>query len=120
MRGQQPSLDLALRQALRAQYQAHPRWSYQLHADNLAVLARENPGLGPMPSYATVRRFMKTQGLVPRRRGPSRSTPGADRTAARLEQREVRSFEAEYVHLRVPGERERPDRSNVNTQIGAT
>jgi len=96
--GQQPSLGLALRQALRAQAQAHPRWSYQLHVDNLAVLGRADPALGPVPSYATLRRFMKTQGLVPRRRAPRRSTPGAERAAARLEQREVRSFEAEYVH----------------------
>ena len=38
--GQQPSLGLALRQALRAQYRAHPRWSYQLHADLLCSCAR--------------------------------------------------------------------------------
>ena len=96
--GQHPSLSVAVRQALRAQYQAHPSWSYQLHADNLAVLGREDPALGPTPSYATVRRFMKTQGLVPRRRPPRPRTPGAERAAVRLEQREVRSFEAEYVH----------------------
>jgi putative transposase len=41
---------------------------------------------------------MKTQGLVPRRRPPRPRTPGAARAAVRLEQREVRSFEAEYVH----------------------
>jgi transposase InsO family protein len=96
--GQQPSLGLAVRQVLRAQYQGHPGWSYQLHTDNLAVLAREDGALGPMPSYATVRRFMKTQGLVPRRRPSSRHTAGAERAAVRLEQREVRSFEVEYVH----------------------
>jgi len=96
--GQHPSLSVAVRQALRAQYQAHPSWSYQLHADNLAVLGREDPALGPTPSYATVRRFMKTQGLVPRRRPPRPRTPGAERAAVRLEQREVRSFEAEYIH----------------------
>ena len=96
--GQQPSLSLALRQALRAQYQAHPRWSYQLHADNLAVLARADAALGPMPSYATVRRFMKAQGLRPQPRRARSSTPGAERAAVRLAEREVRSFEAEYVH----------------------
>jgi putative transposase len=96
--GQQPSLGLALRQALRAQYQAHPSWSYQLHADNLAVLVHADAALGTMPSYATVRRFMKTQGLRPQRRRARPSTPGAVRAAVRLEQREVRSFEVEYVH----------------------
>ncbi|MEK7370587.1 MAG: DDE-type integrase/transposase/recombinase [candidate division NC10 bacterium] len=96
--GQQPSLSLALRQALRAQYRAHTSWSYQLHADNLAVLATETPTLGSMPSYATIRRFLKTQGLLPQRRLPRRSTPGTEQAAARLEAREVRSFQAEYVH----------------------
>ena len=96
--GQQPSLSLAFRQVLRAQYRAHPRWSYQLHTDNLAVLGREDAALGPMPSYATVRRFMKAQGLRPQPRRPRPDTPGAERAAARLEEREVRSFEAEYVH----------------------
>jgi putative transposase len=96
--GQHPSLNVVVRQALRAQHQAHPSWSYQLHADNLAVLARADAALRPMPSYATVRRFMKTQGLVPRPRAPRRTTPGAERAAVRLEQREIRSFEVEYVH----------------------
>jgi transposase InsO family protein len=96
--GQYPSVGLALRQALRAQYQAHPSWSYQLHADNLAVLVRGDAALGAAPSYATVRRFMKTQGLRPQPRRARPSTPGATRATVRLEQREVRSFEAEYVH----------------------
>lgn len=39
---------------------------------------------------------MKTQGLLKQRRFPD--TPGGRRAAARLDQREVRSFEAEYVH----------------------
>ncbi len=51
---------------------------------------------GPLPSYATLRRFMKAHGLLKQRRFPD--TPGGRRAAARLEQREVRSFEAEYVH----------------------
>jgi transposase InsO family protein len=96
--GQYPSVGLALRQALRAQYQAHPSWSYQLHTDNLAALGRGDATLGTVPSYATVRRFMKAQGLRPQPRHARRSTPGATRAAVRLEQREVRSFEAEYVH----------------------
>jgi hypothetical protein len=45
-----------LRATLRAQYDAHRTWTYQLHVDNLAVLAKEDPSLGSMPSYSTVRR----------------------------------------------------------------
>jgi hypothetical protein len=96
--GQQPSLGEKLRALLRAQHQAHRRWSYKLHADNLAVLAEQDSELGPMPSYATVRRYMKAQGLFRGRRKSGPKTPGAEHAAARLEQLEVRSFEAEYVH----------------------
>jgi hypothetical protein len=62
--GQQPSLGPALRVALRAQYQAHQSWSYQLHVDNLAVLVAENGELGSMPSYPTLRRYMKEIGVI--------------------------------------------------------
>ena len=31
---------------LRAQYQAHSRWSIQLHRDNLATLVKGDPSLG--------------------------------------------------------------------------
>lgn len=96
--GQQPSLSPALRAALRAQYATHRSWSYQLHTDNLAVLVAENGELGPMPSYPTLRRYMKAQGMFRQRRRTAPETPGQERAAARLEQMEVRSFEAEYVH----------------------
>lgn len=86
-----------LGEALRAQYREHPSWSYKLHADNLAALVRAHPELGPMPSYGTVRRWLKAQGLLrrPRRRRPP--TPGEARADARIEQLEVRSFENAYV-----------------------
>ena len=96
--GQHRRLSPALRQAVRAQHQAHPSWTVQLHHDNLAVLVAEDPTLAPMPSYATLRRYLEAQGLTRQRRPSTRSTPGAEQAATRLAQREVRSFEAEYVH----------------------
>jgi transposase InsO family protein len=87
-----------IREALLAQYWAHPSWSYQLHHDNLAALVAAEPERGALPSYATVRRFMKSQGLVRRRRKDTRLRPGERRAAARREQREVRSYEATHVH----------------------
>lgn len=96
--GTQPGFPRALQAVLRAQHREHPTWSYQLHADNLAALVAADATLGPMPSYATVRRFMKHQGLLKRRRRGPRGTPGAARAAHRLDQREVRSYEAEHVH----------------------
>ncbi len=95
--GQQGSLRDSARQALLAQHAAHPSWSAQLHYDNLRALAEQTPDIGPVPSYSTVRRFMKAHGLFRRRRLTSRRTQGAQLAEARLAKREVRSYEAEYV-----------------------
>lgn len=87
-----------LKEALRAQHAAHPSWSYQLHFDNLKALAKAKPELGRPPSYATVRRWMKSVGLRRGRRLPKNATPGMKQAAARLEEREVRSYENPYVN----------------------
>ena len=95
--GGHSSVSAAQRVALRRQHRDHPGWSYQLHHGNLKVLAERQPELGRVPSYAVVRRWMKTQGVYRRKRVRVRHTAGAHRAAWRLEQREVRSYEAEYV-----------------------
>ena len=97
--GGQHRLSVALRNALRTQFKAHPSWSYLLHAQNVAVLAAQDRALGPMPSYATVRRYMKSHTMVrqPRKRARPR-TAGLEQAEQRLEQREVRSFEAEFTN----------------------
>jgi len=66
----------------------------QLHHDNLRVTLRA-AGL-KWPSYPSVRRYLKAEGLL-RRRPPKRSTDGAVAARERLEQREVRSYEVEHV-----------------------
>ncbi|MEA2738183.1 MAG: putative transposase [Acetobacteraceae bacterium] len=96
--GEQVSMTPPLRQALLAQYDAHKSWSAQLHHDNLAALAEIRSELRPVPSYATVRRFLASHGLTKRRPMTTRQTVGALAAAARLEAREVRSYEAEYVN----------------------
>lgn len=95
--GQHPAIAAAMAAVLRSQYETYPTWSYQLHLDNLAVLAAEQPGLGPVPSYASLRRFMVAQGWLRRRRAPRSQRPGERRAEHRLEVRETRSYEAEYV-----------------------
>jgi transposase InsO family protein len=96
--GGHPALSVKLREELALQYKAHPSWSYQLHADNLAVLAGQKPELGEAPGYASVLRFMKAHGLVKRpRRGPPES-PGGQAAERRFESREVRSYESEHVN----------------------
>jgi hypothetical protein len=83
---------------LDAQYRQHRGWSYQLHFDNLAALVEELPDLGPLPSYATVRRRMLKRGWLRRRPLPRNPTPGQILAAERLEKREVRSYEIPTVH----------------------
>jgi transposase InsO family protein len=83
---------------LAQQYKKFPHWSYQLHLDNLAALIKTRPELGTMPSYATVRRRMIANGFRPRPSARKPTTAGMQQAAQKLEQREVRSFEAQYVH----------------------
>ena len=96
--GVQASMIPALRQVLLEQYGAHKSWSAQLHHDNLVALAETRAELRPVPSYTTVRRFLAANGLTRRRATTTRQTDGALAAAARLEAREVRGFEAEYVN----------------------
>jgi transposase InsO family protein len=78
------------------QYRDHPHWTYQLHYDNLASAVKADPSLAPLCSYSTVKRYMQASGMVRKRRGP-KLRPGEARAARRRENREVRSYEAEYV-----------------------
>jgi len=96
--GEQASMTTALRQALLAQYNAHKSWSAKLHHDNLVALAETRSDLRPVPSYTTVRRFLRAHGLAKRRPLTTRQTAGALAAAARLDAREVRSYEADYVN----------------------
>ncbi len=97
--GTRPSVSTALRDAVAAQHREHPSWSVQLHHDNLAVAVVSDSSLGPLPSYATLRRFMKSQALVRARRRVGRPlTSGEERAARALQQREVRSYEASHVN----------------------
>jgi len=95
--GKHPAVSAALSERITRQYLQHPSWSYQLHAENLAAAVEKEPALGRCPSYGCVARFMKSHGLIKRpRRGPAHS-PGAALAERRFENREVRSYESEYV-----------------------
>jgi putative transposase len=83
--------------AIERQYQQHTDWTVQLHYDNLVALSETTPVLQPMPSYSTLRRHLKARGLH-RQRSVSAQRPGEQRARERLERREVRSYEAEYVN----------------------
>ncbi|MDT8843638.1 hypothetical protein ParKJ_40245 [Paraburkholderia fungorum] len=80
-------------QAIRAQYREHPGWTCQLHFDNLKVTLGE----AGLPSYTTLRRYLRAQGLY-RERKPRHTSTGAMLARDRLEKLEVRSFEVEHVN----------------------
>lgn len=86
-----------LKRVIQGQHCDHPNWSYQLHLDNLAVRVKAMPELGAMPSYSTLYRYMKANGLNKQRK--VRHHAGKTHIATEwIEPREVRSFEMDYVH----------------------
>jgi transposase InsO family protein len=92
--GKQRALTEALQAALRNQYGQHPSWTVQLHYDNIEVLAEIDARLVPLPSYTTVVRWMRAQGL---KRKPRKSRRrGEIEAIQRREKREVRSFEVTH------------------------
>ena len=97
-RGWQRSLSERMERVLRAQYAEHPSWTARLHHDNLVARAKNDGTLGEVPSYATVRRFLRSKGLRKLPRRPKRNpTAGQLQATQRLEQREVRTYEVEHV-----------------------
>ena len=91
------SLDAALAERLFLQYRDYPHWSYKLHYDNLAALVKSDASLGALRSYCTVRRYMKAHGLVRQPRPHPKGHPALAGTVFRRQDREIRSYEAEYV-----------------------
>ena len=92
--GRFPSLAPAAIATLLTQYREHPGWTMQLHVDNLRVVLADSDS--PVPSYPTVRRYLKAKGMF-RQARPKRATDGALAARDRLERLEVRSFEVDHV-----------------------
>jgi transposase InsO family protein len=84
--------------ALAEQYAEHPTWSYQLHADNLRADCEAKPELGSAPSYATVRRHLKSQGWFRQRKRRDDDRPGAQTARRTRAGRECRGWEMSHVH----------------------
>lgn len=84
---------------LNENYREHPSWSRKLHCDNLRVWIENHPEPPgpPMPSYSSVVRYMRRKGFwkLPRARSPN--SPSKAQALERLEKRETRRFEVEYV-----------------------
>lgn len=88
--GSFPSVAAEVVAFLATQHRAHPKWSYQLHHENLVAAARSTPELGRPPSYPTLRRYMQAKGLWrDRRRRPTEDGANPHQN------RETRSFEVD-------------------------
>lgn len=72
---------------LRAIRRAHPGWSMQLVADELAARLRQRKSTTATPSYPTIRRWMVANGLKRVRNRPRKASPKT---------RETRRYEAEH------------------------
>lgn len=92
--GRERAIDTEISKILHHQYLFYPGWSYKLHADNLAA-SLEHKQLGSLPSYSSVRRLMIAKGWL---RKSSPKSKGQQLAMDRLENREVRSYEAQYIH----------------------
>jgi transposase InsO family protein len=86
-------LSQAVIDVLSAQYRDHPRWSCQLHFDNLGAALPE--GL-VLPSYTTIRRYLNAQGMV-RHSAARRGRAGEAVRERQPQAREVRSYEVDHV-----------------------
>lgn len=93
--GEQRVLSPIVIETLTAQYRDHPGWSAQLHYDNLRAALGCDQAL---PSYTTVRRYLKAQGLIKKARPRNRLTAGQLAAEVHLQSREVRSFEVDHVN----------------------
>ncbi len=101
--GKNRTLSPQLIESIQQQYKVHPQWSVQLHYDNLKIACGVADCAGEctetFPSYSTVRRFMKQQGMHKRNRPQKRGgSIAAQRAAQRLERLEVRSYEVDHAH----------------------
>jgi putative transposase len=89
-------LDEILKSEIRRQHKNHPSWSAKLHCDNLQAFARVK-GLADDFSYQSVRRYLRTHGLVRTKRRRGLIRPGEEAAHIVAETREIRSYEVSHV-----------------------
>ncbi|MBK9260448.1 MAG: transposase family protein [Polyangiaceae bacterium] len=94
--GKQPCVHAVLKETIRCLHQQFPWLSFQLHYDNIVALAEKDPTIHPIPSYSTICRYMKSQGLL--RAKSSKIRQKKSNTGEVYEVRETRSFEVEHVN----------------------
>jgi putative transposase len=92
-------IDAEIARLLEESYRDYRRWTYDLHYTNLTKRLSGQQRQDAVPSYTTVRRYMRGRGMIPSKRLADRhDTPQAQRTQHRFEQREVRLYEHAHTH----------------------
>jgi len=94
---QMPSIVAEVAQLITNQYKDHPSWSYRLQTDNLVALVENKRLSCQIPSYSTVKRYMKKQGLFRRKKSRNQLRPAAIKAFERSMKRETRLFESLYT-----------------------
>ena len=61
-------------------------------------MSQQQPKLGTTPSYSSIFRYMKAQGLIRQRRVNQRQAAGTLAAEQRLQDRDVRSYEVDHIH----------------------
>lgn len=93
-RGGRMIVGTKLEELLTSQYRDHPSWSKILHHKNLGALVEKHYDISQLPSYSTLKRYMKEKGMVRVRKKRGIDRPGARQSAARFQQKETRLYEA--------------------------
>lgn len=95
--GKQRVLDDKLIKLINEQYYRHRSWSIQLHYDNLFSVSKKDQLLENFPSYSTIRRYFKLNGLY--KSNKIKSNKKAQELALlRKESFEINSFEFAFVN----------------------
>lgn len=94
--GAMPTVEEQAKGLIIQQYKDHPSWSYQLHSDNLIAAIEIKKLNCHRPSYSTLRRFMKKNGLFRKKKSRNQQRPAAIAAFERSQKREVRLFEAPF------------------------
>jgi len=92
--GRSPLITDEIASDIRRLRKSHPAWTMQLIRDELEVLILARSSVTRVPSYNTVRRFMRLEGIDRRQR----KSQGRTKIDEQVVAREVRRFEVDRLH----------------------
>lgn len=100
-RGTCRSVDGVFAEELAQVYAKHPQWTAQLLYDNVVAVMKgrlaAGDACGPLPGYASVRRYMRAHGMVRRCRRDQSGTIRAHAAERRFVERVVERYECSHV-----------------------